>query len=54
LNPQDYYMNFVPISWHWDIVILLNLLILFVVSIVLFLPTMVISRINPIKAIRFD
>ncbi|HYG02689.1 MAG TPA: ABC transporter permease [Chryseosolibacter sp.] len=54
LNPRDYYMSFVPISWHWDIVLMLNLLTLAVVSIVLFLPTMAISRINPIKAIRFD
>lgn len=54
LNPKDYYMSFVPISWHWEIVLMLNLLTLAVVSIVLFLPTMAISRINPIKAIRFD
>jgi lipoprotein-releasing system permease protein len=54
LNPKDYYMSFVPISWHWDIVILLNVLTLFVVTLVLLLPTMAISRIRPIKAIRFD
>lgn len=54
LNPHDYYMSFVPISWHWEIVILLNILTFFVVTLVLLLPTMVISRISPIKAIRFD
>lgn len=54
LNPHDYYMSFVPISWHWDIVLLLNLLTLFLVVVVLLLPTMVIARVNPIKAIRFD
>lgn len=54
LNPKDYYMSFVPISWHWEIVLLLNVLMLIIVSLVLLLPTMVISRINPIKAIRFD
>jgi lipoprotein-releasing system permease protein len=54
LNPKDYYMSFVPISWHWDIVILLNVLTLAVVTVVLLLPTMVISRIRPIRAIRFD
>lgn len=54
LNAQDYYMSVVPISWHWDIVILLNLLTFAVVSLVLFLPTMIITRISPIKAIRFD
>ncbi len=54
LNPHDYYMSFVPISWHWDIIIILNLLTFFIVTLVLLLPTMVISRISPIKAIRFD
>ncbi len=54
LNPHDYYMSFVPIAWHWDIVILLNILTFFVVSLILMLPTMIIARINPIKTIRFD
>lgn len=54
LNPHDYYMSFVPISWHWEIVVLLNILTFVVVTLVLLLPTMVISRISPIKAIRFD
>lgn len=54
LNPEDYYMSFVPISWHWEIVALLNLLTFLVVTVVLLLPTAIISRISPIKAIRFD
>jgi lipoprotein-releasing system permease protein len=54
LNPHDYYMSFVPISWHWDIIIILNILTFLVVTLVLMLPTLVISYINPIKAIRFD
>jgi lipoprotein-releasing system permease protein len=54
LNPKDYYMSFVPISWQWDIVLGLNILTFVIVALVLLLPTMVISRISPIKAIRFD
>ncbi len=54
LNPHDYYMSFVPIGWHWDIVLLLNLMTFVVVTFVLLIPTMVIARINPIKTIRFD
>ena len=54
LNPRDYYMSFVPISWHWETVLLLNLLTLAIVTLILLLPTMAISRITPIKAIRFD
>jgi lipoprotein-releasing system permease protein len=54
LNSHDYYMSFVPIAWHWEIVALLNILTFLVVTLVLLLPTMVIAQINPIKAIRFD
>lgn len=54
LNPHDYYMSYVPISWDWTAVALLNFLIFIVVGIVLILPTAIVSRISPIKAIRFD
>jgi len=54
LNPHDYYMSYVPISWHWEIVGILNVLTFSIVTVVLFVPALVISRINPIRAIRFD
>ncbi|NOT74248.1 MAG: ABC transporter permease [Cyclobacteriaceae bacterium] len=54
LNPHDYYMSYVPIGWNWPIVIALNVLIFIVVTVVLLIPTAAISRVNPIKAIRFD
>ncbi len=54
LNPHDYYMSVVPVSWEWEIVGMLNILMLVVVTVVLLVPTMIIARINPIKAIRFD
>jgi lipoprotein-releasing system permease protein len=54
LNPEDYYMRFVPVSWHWDVVLLLNLLTFLIVTTVLLLPTAIVARITPIKAIRFD
>ncbi len=54
LDPENYYMSYVPISWHWDVIILVNILVFVVVSLVLSLPTIIISRIQPIKSIRFD
>ncbi len=54
LNAHDYYMSYVPISWDWGTVIMLNVLIFAVVTVVLLLPTAIVSRISPIKAIRFD
>lgn len=54
LTAKDYYVSYVPISWHWDVVLGLNVLMFVVVSIVLLVPTMVIARISPVKAIKFD
>ena len=54
LNAHDYYMDFVPVGWDWAAVIMLNLLIFVIVSLVLLLPTALVSRISPIQAIRFD
>ncbi len=54
LNAHDYYMSYVPIAWDWQVVVGLNLLVFVVVSIILVLPTKLIAKINPIKAIRFD
>jgi lipoprotein-releasing system permease protein len=54
LNPRDYYMSFVPISWQWEIILVLNIITLGLVTLILLLPTMAIARITPIKAIRFD
>lgn len=54
LDAANYYMSFVPIEFNWTIVLLLNILVFGLVSIILILPTVFITRINPIKAIRFD
>jgi lipoprotein-releasing system permease protein len=54
LDAKNYYMEFVPISWDWTIIIFLNILTFTVVSMTLSVPTMIISRITPIKSIRFD
>ena len=54
LDPENYYMSYVPIEFDWLVVLGLNLLTFILVSLVLFLPALFISRIDPIKAIRFD
>jgi lipoprotein-releasing system permease protein len=54
LDAKSYYMEFVPISWDWPIIIFLNVLTFAVVSLTLSIPTMIINRITPIKSIRFD
>lgn len=54
LNPHDYYMSYVPVSWSFEVVLTLNLLVFAIVTAVLLLPSGIVSRIRPIKAIRFD
>lgn len=54
LDPENYYMEFVPIHWDFLSILLLNLLTFVMVGLVLNIPTAIILRINPIRAIRFD
>jgi lipoprotein-releasing system permease protein len=54
LDVEAYYMNTVPIDWDWTTIILLNVAVLVLVSLVLIIPTAIISRIQPVQALRFD
>lgn len=54
LDPENYYMRYVPIEWDWTGIIGINLMILIIVSLSLYLPTLMVPRIQPIRAIRFD
>jgi lipoprotein-releasing system permease protein len=54
LDPENYYMYFVPINWDFGILLGLNIMTFLVVSLALGIPTIVVSRIKPIAAIKFD
>jgi len=54
LDPVNYYMSYVPIKWEWFGIFGINLLVFTIISFVLIVPTLIISRIDPIKSIRFD
>ena len=54
LDFENYFMHYVPIEWNWWVIMALNILTLIVVSAVLIIPSVIISRIQPIKSIRFD
>lgn len=54
LDPQVYYVEQVPLLINWSYVLLINLSTLVISVLVLVLPSLLISRINPIKSIRFD
>ncbi|WP_426483765.1 ABC transporter permease [Flavobacterium sp. 2] len=54
LNPENYYVNQAPVYLNWGYVIGLNLLTVVICFMVLLIPSYIITRISPVKAIRFD
>ena len=53
LDQSSYYLSYVPIEFHFSDVLLLNVATLLICLVVLILPSMLVSRISPLKAIRF-
>jgi lipoprotein-releasing system permease protein len=54
LDAANYYMSHVPIEFDLMTVIWLNLLVLTLIGLTLLIPIAIISRVQPVKAIRFD
>lgn len=54
LNPENYYVNQAPVYLNWGYIALLNLLTITVCFLVLLIPSYIITKISPVKAIRFD
>lgn len=54
LNPEVYYLNAVPIELNFWYVLLLNLGTLALCTAVLIVPSYVVTKISPIKALKFD
>ncbi|RAU81638.1 ABC transporter permease [Pontibacter arcticus] len=54
LDPENYYMDTVPISWNIGIILGLNLITLILTMLAILIPAAMVSRIKPVKAIKFD
>ena len=54
LNPDNYYVNQAPVYLNWGYILLLNLGTMAVCLLVLLIPSYIITKISPVKAIRFD
>jgi lipoprotein-releasing system permease protein len=54
LNPENYYVNQAPVYLNLGYILLLNLLTVSVCFLVLLIPSYIITKISPVKAIRFD
>jgi lipoprotein-releasing system permease protein len=53
LDPASYYMSFVPIQFTWFDAIMLNLGTLVICLLVLIVPSTLVTKISPVKSIRF-
>ena len=53
LDPSIYYMNTVPINFDFTAILLLNLGTIVVCYLILIIPSIIITKITPVKAIRF-
>ena len=54
LDESSYYVPAVPIEIVWKDMLLLNSFTLIICSLTLCIPVMLVSRITPVKAIRFS
>ena len=54
LSQESYFIEVVPVAWVWFRFLLANLGVVFVCTLFMFIPTVIITRISPVSAIRFD
>ena len=54
LPQEKYYLSEVPLDFEWGEFILINAITLFLALLVLFLTSLFIARITPVKAIKFN
>lgn len=54
LNPEVYYLSEVPMELNWQTFIVLNVGSFIVCLLALMIPSYIVSRVNPIKTIRFS
>ncbi|WP_316815874.1 ABC transporter permease [Pedobacter nyackensis] len=53
LDQTSYYLSYVPIEFHFVDVLILNVATIVICVVVLIVPSMLVTRISPLKAIRF-
>ncbi|MCC6411698.1 MAG: ABC transporter permease [Saprospiraceae bacterium] len=53
LNEADYYLAYAPIKVEWLTLLLINVGTLVITLVFLFVPSMIVARVTPVKAIHF-
>ena len=53
-NPKEYYIEYIPVEIDLMTILLLNVGVLLLCLLMLLIPSFIITRISPVKAIRFE
>jgi len=53
-NPEEYYIDYIPVHIDVITILILNIGVLLLCFLMLLIPSMIISKISPVKAIKFE
>lgn len=53
LDPENYYISYVPIEWDWFIIMLLNIATVLLILAVITIPTLIVSKMRVVEALKF-
>lgn len=54
LDPEAYYIDFVPVDISWQAILILNLGVIAIVWLALILPSWLVARISPAETLRYE
>ncbi|MEE9439947.1 MAG: FtsX-like permease family protein [Saprospiraceae bacterium] len=54
LDETNYYLSYAPILFNWKSIVMINVLCFVIIVLFLMIPTYLITKITPIKTLRFD
>jgi lipoprotein-releasing system permease protein len=54
LQQDSYYLSYAPVEMNWNWIVILNVGTIIITLLLLILPSILVSRISPVKAIRFE
>jgi lipoprotein-releasing system permease protein len=53
LDPNNYYMHYVPIEWNWPLVFFVNFAVFVIVLFIIMIPILIIKRVSPVEALKY-
>lgn len=54
VNQEDYFIKTVPVAWVWGRFLMVNIGVVVFCTLAMYIPSILVQRITPVKAIRFD